>query len=66
MNKVKPIIVNIDKLTVFLFLNRKMINDLKSDLPEYLVAAENASNRVDSFIGIVHHCHLQVSMFSQL
>ena len=47
VNELKPTAVDIDSLTAFPFLNSEVIDGLKSELPEYLAAAEDVSDKVD-------------------
>ena len=47
VNELKPTAADIDGLTAFPFLNSEVIDGLKSELPEYLAAAEDVSDKVD-------------------
>ncbi len=47
VNELKPTAVDIDSLNAFPFLNSEVIDGLKSELPEYLAAAEDVSDKVD-------------------
>jgi len=47
VNELKPTAVDINSFTAFPFLNLEVINGLKSELPEYLAAAEDVSDKVD-------------------
>ena len=47
VNELKPTAIDIDSLTAFPFLNSEVIDGLKSELPEYLAAAEDVSDKVD-------------------
>ena len=47
LNSLKPTAVDLDSLTAFRFLNSKLIDGLKSELPKYLVEDEDVSEKVD-------------------
>ncbi len=47
VNELKPTANDMDSFAAFPFLNTEAINGLKSELPEYLAAAEDVSDEVD-------------------
>ena len=47
MNELKPTANDVDSFAAFPFLNSEVISGLKSELPEYLAAAEDVSDEVD-------------------
>ena len=47
VNQLKPTANDVYSFAAFLFLNSEVINGLKSELPEYLAAAEDVSDEFD-------------------
>ncbi len=49
VDELRPTIADIDLLNMFLFIDAKMLTDLKKELAEYIAAAEGVVKSIDLF-----------------